>query len=587
MRENTKVIGRLKLLPPDFLAVLFPLLTYVKIEASPYAAYAWGDHLNDKLDFFAYGKAVCMIILACICLLLFIWRCLSGVPVKKLPPYVPLLFLALWCVFLSAFLSDDHQLSLWRGNDSRETAFIWAAYLIVFLYTCQIIDSKEDILHICKALLAGLCLVLLVGLPECAGFPLIEQDWWQRIFLGKYYAEYAGEIVTLHAGNVSATFGNPDLAGAYLSILFPIPLMLMKSASKRWQKVFLSAIWALDLLEMIKTGYRGVFPAVGGALLLMLPIWIRFLKERGNQKSIRIAGLCCIALVVFGIADVFLNLGILSGVTDDRTPLVLSDLSIRDDHIVLQTKESSALISFENNTYKIEIAENDILHDVTASYDPEEEILDYPGYEDLILCFTESEDSRMEQSVKIIDGYCRWHFCLKNGTFVYQNSLGKTDTLDVAKTAFDPSYDYVGSGRIYIWSRTIPLLKDCLLTGKGACMFAAVFPQSDYMAKAKAFGMNNLIISEVDNIYMNMWLEHGLPMCLCMVFFCVKIILSVYPICDIRHGYLATGLLLCVMIFLVNGFFICFSITVTPIAVVLAALLTAYVQIAKTTGTSA
>ena len=43
--------------------------------------------------------------------------------------------------------------------------------------------------------------------------------------------------------------------------------------------------------------------------------------------------------------------------------------------------------------------------------------------------------------------------------------------------------EYLGSGRLYIWSRILPMLKHDILKGSGPDTFAEVFPQNDYAGK--------------------------------------------------------------------------------------------------------
>ena len=43
--------------------------------------------------------------------------------------------------------------------------------------------------------------------------------------------------------------------------------------------------------------------------------------------------------------------------------------------------------------------------------------------------------------------------------------------------------EYLGSGRLYIWSRILPMLKHDILKGSGPVTFAEVFPQNDYAGK--------------------------------------------------------------------------------------------------------
>lgn len=72
----------------------------------------------------------------------------------------------------------------------------------------------------------------------------------------------------------------------------------------------------------------------------------------------------------------------------------------------------------------------------------------------------------------------------------------------------------VGSSRGYIWSRTLPLLKNCLITGYGPDTFAYVFPQNDFLAKYYSyvdFGEDFYItVDKPHNLYLQIFFNSGL-----------------------------------------------------------------------------
>lgn len=66
-----------------------------------------------------------------------------------------------------------------------------------------------------------------------------------------------------------------------------------------------------------------------------------------------------------------------------------------------------------------------------------------------------------------------------------------------------------GSGRGYIWSRTLPLLTHVLLFGKGPDVFPFVFPQYDYVGTIN-MGAANIMIDKPHNWYLQMMISFGM-----------------------------------------------------------------------------
>jgi len=70
-----------------------------------------------------------------------------------------------------------------------------------------------------------------------------------------------------------------------------------------------------------------------------------------------------------------------------------------------------------------------------------------------------------------------------------------------------------GSGRGYIWSRTLPMMKDTIILGHGADTFCIYFPHEDYVGKynAPSFSNNlNIVIDKPHNMYFGYIIGTGL-----------------------------------------------------------------------------
>ena len=109
-----------------------------------------------------------------------------------------------------------------------------------------------------------------------------------------------------------------------------------------------------------------------------------------------------------------------------------------------------------------------------------------------------------------------WTFMTMGGCY-YENgydigvSLEKVDAI-----GFEDNQEF-GSGRGYIWSRSIPLMKDTILKGYGADTYALYFPQQDYAGKYNCTTYRNqldIIVDKPHNMYIGMWIGTGGLSCL-------------------------------------------------------------------------
>ena len=68
----------------------------------------------------------------------------------------------------------------------------------------------------------------------------------------------------------------------------------------------------------------------------------------------------------------------------------------------------------------------------------------------------------------------------------------------------------LGSSRGYIWSRSLPLLKNTLFLGFGPDTFPVYFPQHDYFAKMIFLGNPYNIVDKPHNVYLQTAINTGL-----------------------------------------------------------------------------
>ena len=107
-----------------------------------------------------------------------------------------------------------------------------------------------------------------------------------------------------------------------------------------------------------------------------------------------------------------------------------------------------------------------------------------------------------------------WVFRVTDDGVYYNTEIGTTVKLEenVPSVGWADNQEF-GSGRGYIWSRTIPMMKDTLLLGHGADTYCLYFPHQDYVGKYNSgtFSDNiSIIVDKPHNMYMGMWLGTGM-----------------------------------------------------------------------------
>ena len=85
----------------------------------------------------------------------------------------------------------------------------------------------------------------------------------------------------------------------------------------------------------------------------------------------------------------------------------------------------------------------------------------------------------------------------------------ETDDIEKPESIGFAGNERFGSARGYIWSRTLPMLKNALLLGYGPDTYAIEFPQNDYIGKIRAYGTAQMIVDKPHNAYLQIAANTG------------------------------------------------------------------------------
>ena len=100
-------------------------------------------------------------------------------------------------------------------------------------------------------------------------------------------------------------------------------------------------------------------------------------------------------------------------------------------------------------------------------------------------------------------------FLLTANGFEYVSEAGRSLALAEVAAWGGKGHEDAASGRIYIWSRALPLLRNTLLVGSGPDTFAAAFPQHDFTGKYLAYGTSEMLVDKPHNFYLQTALNTG------------------------------------------------------------------------------
>ena len=128
----------------------------------------------------------------------------------------------------------------------------------------------------------------------------------------------------------------------------------------------------------------------------------------------------------------------------------------------------------------------------------------------------------------------------------------------------------MGSARGYIWSRSLPLLKDTVFIGVGPDAFAFEFPQDDILGKWYAYNTPNMIVDKPHNLYLQIAINQGVIALIAFLVLVGTYVVQGIRLYGLKKGYstleiLGSAVLLAIIGYLGAGIFNDSVVPVAPI----------------------
>ena len=175
-----------------------------------------------------------------------------------------------------------------------------------------------------------------------------------------------------------------------------------------------------------------------------------------------------------------------------------------------------------------------------------------------------------EIAMGVFAGNVTWYFKKgDDGTYYYYNVYGRWDKINNAPRVWVNFLEKRFEERGTIWSKTIPLLKNCLIFGTGADTYTVVYPQDDYVDKTYDYSTSSMDVKP-HCLYLQIAVQSGIPALLAVLVFYIWYFVTgvrLYAKASYQDGMeiIGAGLLLATFTYMVISFLNDSTVTVAPI----------------------
>jgi len=502
--------SNLYILPIAFVIAVVPLIVFMKVDklSAVEIKNFYGEETYS--DFFSFYKSQWLTIGTIFAVFFYFARGLvKKLDIRKSFIYIPTFSYA-GLIILSTLFSENKDIAV-NGFVARYEGMIsLLCYLALLMITFNLIQSEFQIRFLFGALLVSATIIGLIGVFQFAGYDLLQTSFGKRLIFPKAFHEVTESMkFRFDKYTVYSTFSNPNYVGSYVALVLPIAFLGIICSKRIYFKVGASLLTVV--LAVMLLGSRSRAGMVGVAVVIVLAA-IVFRKYLFKRKLL-------VAAVIVGVPILFFSMNyVLKGALINR---ILMEFTQTDEtHYNLQDivfEERKVSIKSSTETLVIKLSEDSRLY----FYNDEDAALNYDltDMEDggKHIVFTDAPYENYTLTLKgdilfIANRDSQIILRAESDSFKFIGNHGQeVDTIHKPDTMGFAGKERLGSARGYIWSRSLPLIKNAPLLGYGPDNFVAAFPQDDYIGKIRAYGTAYMIVDKPHNILLQVVINTGIP----------------------------------------------------------------------------
>lgn len=561
------------LLPIIFIVSILPFIVRLKVYQANLSGFSWFSYSDDYTDFFLYYKQIFFLIAVFIMACIALYKAYTD---RKNIVYSPILIpLAVYGILalLSSIFSKYRSYSFRGIHEQFESVFVLLGYCLIVYYCLQIIKTENDVRLIINCFVISVFVMSLLGLTQYYGKDFYATDMGLKMILpNRYWSSKDTIQFNFEANRVYLSFYNPNYVGSYSAMAASFFLVLAVLTRKRKWMIPIYILVATGIIISLlgsksKTGLIGL--AVAGIFTLII-----LSKYLAKYFYLSIP----MVLLVFSVIFLYnkANDNILLDRIRQATVFTKSETSLKD----IITADDKVIINYKGNELHVQYNIKDTYADFNVEDDKgnpiemellaekNEFLINDERFPDFKLGSAYFEDTLL---FYVTINNHNWLFTNQtpDGSYYYFNRYGKLDKINSAPHALFTGYEKYASGRGYIWSRTLPVLKKHIILGSGADTFVMAFPQQDYV-NSYNYGYGNQLVTKPHNLYLQVGVQTGaLSLIAFLVFYAMYFVSSIklYIKGKFKSYYSQVGVAILVasVSYMVLGLANDSSITVAPV----------------------
>lgn len=502
-------------IPLIFIITIVPLVTHGKlIELPMEQANFWKGGIF-HVDFFSYYKSTLLIIASCISLLLVAHLILNKklILLNEKKYYIPMCIHVL-LIILSTVFSKDKNVSILGFVEMYQGMSVLLSYILLLFITMNLIKSVRDIKIIIYSISILTVVVGFLGLSQYFGHDFLQTSLGKWLITPKILRD-ANLNFSFGKFTIYATMYNTNFVGSFGALVLPIAIGLYLQSENNKKTIIFYTTSILAYATWLGCNSRAGYVGIILSSILGIIIFRKIIKQKYKKISYLLLSFIIIA-VIFNIASSgrvsgqFSRLNPISEIekmknVQEKQKIKFKEISVKDNTFTIKTTNESLVgIVIDNELSFKDIEGNKLITNKNS-----EGIFSFidKKYENYI--FEKKDDSKRIECT-IYNRPLHLYITKENEIKVVSLNNKLTTPLEAPHVKLFDGREIFASNRGYIWSRSIPLLKDTLLIGHGPDSFCMVFPQEDYVGRFNTGrGMTDIVVDKPHNMYLQTAINTG------------------------------------------------------------------------------
>lgn len=539
------------LIPVLIALCIIPLVILTKDYVTDFTQFVWFNNQEiNQIDSFEYSKGILVTIMGAVAALVIAFSEYSKTKKKKRPfENIDLKVFILWAVYLvmvliSGIFSQYTELAFTGGGYGQwQTVWVLLGYGMLFMYAYLFINTENRGLITIKFMMVTTGMLAFLGAMQTAGHNPLKWDWVQKMIT----SQSTTESITFKEGvsSVILTFNNPNYVGPYVALVFPVAaaFILIKASNDKTKAIVCKGIGVLIAAGLVVSlvgsdSSAGMIALLAGICFSIILILSGVFSKKKNEdseselkepkrklnKQLIIAGEIVIVFVAAGIFASRSGLvkntmdKVLQGGEDTRNIASIVNTKKNELDVTLRNDTKFTLTPVVDASGAVTFTARDSSNkEIAVSVSPEatsgEKLYKLADGRFSMITLSVNNfnlDNKVYPGFKFNDApnAISWTFIYVDGKWKYYTPFGKLMRLHEVESIGFKDHQNIANRRGFIWSRTIPLLKDYWFTGIGPNAFIIAFPNDDFVG-SKRVGDSTTLVDKPHNAFLQTYIQTG------------------------------------------------------------------------------